>query len=249
MRPAGMAVRTAVPRCLLTRKGSQVQTLSRPPQFSQVRALSVLGGQRSSCAAAALRPRSSPPNPTGSSDAGQRGPSPTTTTTERSHHLLVQPCGRASTQQPAQDAHAGGLVRTCFLSCFPANRPGALPLDQPLGRPGGERGAAASGRRSGGQACRRRSLSHVRPSPLAPGLSWADDRQRGCRRLGHRTRGRPDVRIAPVALDTGHVDTRRPSDHWTDARTADRERGQRDDRHGRCPDTLDGHGDRDHPLG
>jgi hypothetical protein len=38
-RPARTAVRTAVPGVLLTRKRSQVQTLSRPPLFSQVRGL------------------------------------------------------------------------------------------------------------------------------------------------------------------------------------------------------------------
>jgi hypothetical protein len=75
-RPAGMAVRTAVPCILLTRKGSQVQTLSRPPQFSLVRALSVLGGQRSSCAAAALRPHSSPPTRRDPAPLGSAAPPP-----------------------------------------------------------------------------------------------------------------------------------------------------------------------------
>jgi hypothetical protein len=69
------------------------------------------------------------------------------------------------------------------------------------------------------------------------------------------------------AADTGRLSVRTPGSHqsrghrtpghrtsarpvgWTDVRTTDRERGQGDDRHGRRPDTLDGHGDRDHPLG
>jgi hypothetical protein len=44
----------------LTRKRSQVQTLSRPPLFSLVSALTALSGQRSSYTAAALRPQSVP---------------------------------------------------------------------------------------------------------------------------------------------------------------------------------------------
>jgi hypothetical protein len=47
VRFGGSRLSTAVPCILLTRKGSQVQTLSRPPQFSLVSALSVPSGQRS----------------------------------------------------------------------------------------------------------------------------------------------------------------------------------------------------------
>ena len=45
----------------LTRKGSQVQTLSRPPPLWLVSALSAPGRQHSSRAAAARRPQSAPP--------------------------------------------------------------------------------------------------------------------------------------------------------------------------------------------
>jgi hypothetical protein len=59
-RPGRTAASTAVPGVLLTRKRSQVQTLSRPPRFSLVKDLSAPSGQRSSCAAAALRPQAAP---------------------------------------------------------------------------------------------------------------------------------------------------------------------------------------------
>jgi hypothetical protein len=252
-----MAIRTALPHRLLTRKGSQVQTLSRPPQFSLVRALSVLGGQRSSCAAAALRPHSSPPTRRDPAPLGSAAPPPprrprSVVTTFWFGPVVGPPPGNLPRTHLREDLSVLAFCR--------ASKPiGRAPSrwTSSVGRSGGECGAAASGGRSGGQARRGRSWSRVRPSPLRPGLSWADDRQRGCRRLGHRTRVRPDVQIAPVALDTGHVDSRRPPDHWTDVRTADTGRGQRDDWHGRCPDTLDGHGhghghgdgDGDHRLG
>jgi hypothetical protein len=60
-RPAETAVCTAVPCILLTRKRSQVQTLSRPPLFSLVKDLSAPSGQRSLRAAAAPRPQAAPP--------------------------------------------------------------------------------------------------------------------------------------------------------------------------------------------
>jgi hypothetical protein len=52
-----MAVRTAVPCILLTRKRSQVQTLSRPPPFLQVTALPASSRSRSLPGWAALGPR------------------------------------------------------------------------------------------------------------------------------------------------------------------------------------------------
>jgi hypothetical protein len=50
-------------------------------------------------------------------------------------------------------------------------------------------------------------------------------------------------------LDTGRLDTGRPPDQWTDVRTADRGRGQRDEQRGRRPDVLDGHDGGDRRLG
>jgi len=49
---------------------------------------------------------------------------------------------------------------------------------------------------------------------------------------GHRTCGHRDV------WTPGRVDTGRPPDYWTDARTADRRRGPGDYRRGRRPDSL-----------
>src|SRR5215213_8867158 len=53
---------------------------------------------------------------------------------------------------------------------------------------------------------------------------------------GHRRAVRPDTWMAPVAWtpDAWTPDARVTD--WTDVRTADRGRGQGDDRRGRCPD-------------
>src|SRR5215216_5318151 len=103
-----MASSTAVPCVLLTRKGSQVQTLSRPPPLWLVRALSGPGRQPSSRAAAALLPRSAPRR-TGWALRDRRHRTITSpTTTERGHHPLCPAHGRAPCRQPAQDAPAGG---------------------------------------------------------------------------------------------------------------------------------------------
>jgi len=108
----------------LTRKGSQVQTLSRPPPLWLVRTLSVAGGQHSSPAAAALWPQSAPqPNRLG----------PPELTTQDYHQpndhgaWSPPPCpahGRAPRRQPAQDAPAGGTGEHLLVLCSPANPTG-----------------------------------------------------------------------------------------------------------------------------
>jgi hypothetical protein len=142
-------------------------------------------------AAAALFPS----HPKGSCAAGQRGPSPTTTTTERSHHLLVRPCGRASTRQPAQDAPAGGLVGTCFLSCFQANRPGTLPLDQLCWST-----RRRVWRRSLGRAKRRPGLpwTLVEPCTAISSSAWPE--------LGRRPTARMQTPRTPDTCPSGRPD-------------------------------------------
>src|SRR5215216_8187917 len=99
-----MASSTAVPCVLLTRKGSQVQTLSRPPPLWLVRALSGPGRQHSSRAAAALRPPSAPlVDPDGLSGTDDTGPSPA----QRPRSVVTTP-----SVQPMVGHHAGNLPRT-----------------------------------------------------------------------------------------------------------------------------------------
>jgi hypothetical protein len=74
-RPGRTAPSTAVPGGLLTRKRSQVQTLSRPPLFSLVKDLSAPSGQHSLHTAAALRPQAAPPpNRVGPPELDATGP-------------------------------------------------------------------------------------------------------------------------------------------------------------------------------
>jgi hypothetical protein len=114
----------AIPGRSLTRKRSQVQTLSRPPLFSLVSALSAPGGQRPWVP----RPRCGrgllPAGPEWASGAGQHGTNTSSMTTQRGHHHLpAQAAWPGITPATSQDPPAGRLVSTCSFSCYPANRP------------------------------------------------------------------------------------------------------------------------------
>jgi hypothetical protein len=179
----------------LTRKGSQVQTLSRPPQFSLVRALSVLGGQRSSCAAAALRPHFSPPTRRDPAPLGSAAPPPprrprSVVTTFWFGPVVGPPPGNLPRTHLREDLSVLAFCR--------ASKPtGTAPSrwTSSAGRPGGECGAAASGGRSGGQACRGRLWSRVRPSPLG---AWPE--------LGRRPIARMQTPRTPDTCPSGRPD-------------------------------------------
>jgi hypothetical protein len=177
-------------------------------------------------------------------------------------------------RQPAQDASAGGLVSTCSFSCSPANRSAPWRWTAPLSarRRGGAAACARAMRRprsgdprashprptqhhpfpsspyAGGRPRRPGPRRHVEPiapngdGPLhraIPGASAV--RTTRLQSRGHQRPVRPDTWMAPVAWTPDVRLTDR-----TDVRTADRERGQGDDRRGRRPDIL---ATGDHPLG
>jgi hypothetical protein len=134
----------------LTRKRSQVQTLSRPPRFSLVKDPSAPSRPRSSRAAAALRPQAAPPpNPVAL-------PSRTT----RDHHEpndhaawsppLGQAHGRAPATCPGWPAGAGEHLLRPMLPGHPA---GTLALDQ---------------RPRSGPAAKRRPWAPVNPHASQP---------------------------------------------------------------------------------
>jgi hypothetical protein len=136
-RPARMAASTAVPCVLLTRKGSQVQTLSRPLPLWLVRAMSGPGGQHSSRAAAALRPQSAPwSNPMGPSGTDDTGPLPA----QRPRSVVT------TSLSPMVGHHAGNLPRThlrgtgehLLVLVLPSQPTGTLALDLLPCRPAGE---------------------------------------------------------------------------------------------------------------
>jgi hypothetical protein len=89
--------------------------------------------------------------------------------------------------------------------------------------------------------------SHSRVQPGADSTA-AEPRTPEGRPSGHLDgTGRVDTgRVDTGRVDTGRVDTGRPRDRSTDVRTADRGRGQGDDRRGRRPDIL---ATGDHSLG
>ncbi len=104
---------------MLTRKRSQVQTLSRPPLFSQVRALRAPRRSGPLPAWAAVGPRALlAVEPNGPRRAGETRLPAITTTTHRSHHLRFSPrrgrppsqqhCGRS--RRPSA-SHDSGQVR------------------------------------------------------------------------------------------------------------------------------------------
>ena len=210
---------TAVPCVLLTRKRSQVQTLSRPPLFSLVKALSAPGGQRSSSAAAALRPQAAPHRTKWASGAGRHGTTTSPPTTQRGHHLSVQAHGQAA--KPADLGYGRP-------SCEPrtANVAPSLPVRSDAGRrPRRPRTTAA--RRPA--APDRGAAHHTEPlqGPARPGQrgSAADTGGLSVRTPGHWTSARP----------VGQTSSR-----W------DRGRGQGNDRPSQRPDILT---TGDHPLG
>jgi hypothetical protein len=107
-------IRTAVPCILLTRKRSQVQTLSRPPPFSQVKALSAASREDPLPGWAALGPRDHPCRQAQRPfRAHPLGPPGSTTTTDS---------GRASSQD-ANHAASSGKYRNGALP--PAPLPGS----------------------------------------------------------------------------------------------------------------------------
>jgi hypothetical protein len=173
---------------LLTRKGSQVQTLSRPPPFWLLRALSALGGQHSSRAAAALRPQvCSPPN--------RMGPPELTT---QDHH---QPNDHGAWSPPPRPAPWSGTTPTTCpggtwgtgehlgVLVLPSQPTGTLALDQLPCRRGGAAACARAMRRPRSAVDPR--ASHPRPTqhhPFPSGPMRAGD---------HAARG-PRRHVAPI---------------------------------------------------
>jgi hypothetical protein len=183
-RPGGTARSTAVPGVLLTRKRSQVQTLSRPPQFSLAKALSAAGGQRSARAAAAGY---SPPNPGGSSGVGGDG----TTRAQRPRSVVTTSWSSLMVGHLPRGCLAGP-VSTYSVLGSPTTPAGTLALDSVRGRSSGER-------------CRRRDAGHTPALGLGSTLMRASHgnatpspcRQARCRQ-------------ATTPADTGHIDPPRP---------------------------------------
>jgi hypothetical protein len=122
-----MTIRTAVPYSLLTRKRSQVQTLSRPPLFLLVSAVSSWRTALRTCRGRAAAAACSPPNRIGPSGAGRHGP------TQHNDHGAWSPLPAslwsAITPATCSGRTCGGLVSTCSFSYSqPTDRhPGAGP--------------------------------------------------------------------------------------------------------------------------
>jgi hypothetical protein len=152
----------------LTRKRSQVQTLSRPLLFSLVKDLSAPSGQRSSCAAAAPRPQAAPPpNRMGPLELDATGPP-----SPNDHAAWSPPLGSGSwsapRRRPAQDA-LRLPVSTCSVPYSPATRPAPWPEPAPVSARWDQGGTAA------GTAAKRRPwatssprASQPRPTPHHP---------------------------------------------------------------------------------
>jgi hypothetical protein len=153
---------------LLTRKRSQVQTLSRPLLFSLVKDLSAPSGQRSSRAAAAPRPQAAPPP--------NRVDPPELNATEPpspNDHAAWSPPpgpgpwpGPTPTTCPGRPAGAGEHLLCPMLPGHPA---GTLALDQRPCRPAGARRRRS---RNAGQAAApgyvNPRASQARPTPHHP---------------------------------------------------------------------------------
>jgi hypothetical protein len=211
---------TAVPCVLLTRKRSQVQTLSRPPLFSLVKALSAPGGQRSSSAAAALRPQAAPHRTKWASGAGRHGTTTSPPTTQRGRHVSVRPMVRHHADD--RQGHPAEPVSTCSSHAPPP--PGPAARRRGAGKPAKRRTWATVDPR----ASQGRPTSHHR-FPLGP-MPAGDHAARGPRRHVdplRPTEGRPttpshsraqrgpDSAAAPrtpEACPSGHLDTGRPLD-------------------------------------
>ena len=161
------------PGGLLTRKGSQVQTLSRPPLFSLVKDLSAPRGQRSLRAAAAPRPQSAPPpNRVGPPELDATGPP-----SANDHAAWSPPLGPGplvSTTPASCPGRPAGPVSTCSVPCSPASRPASWPWTSARVGRWGQGGAAA------GTPAKRRPWARGRPScepataTAAPSLSRQD---------------------------------------------------------------------------
>ena len=141
---------------MLTRKRSQVQTLSRPPLFS----LSARCQRLADSAPRLPRPRCGrsllPVEPDAPSSAGRHGTNPSATTTERGHHLPVQPHGRAS---------AGNLPCTpCGDLGAPAPSRAPPPTDRHLARDQLPWSARRRARRRSRYACQAAAQVWRRPS-------------------------------------------------------------------------------------
>jgi hypothetical protein len=161
-RPGRTASSTAVPCVLLTRKRSQVQTLSRPPLFSLVKDLSAPSGQRSSRTAAALRPQAAP----------HRTKWALRSWTARDHHEPTDhsawspPPGPGPSQAPRRrpPRTPAGPVSTCSSQAPPP--PGRHPARRPGGAEPGSGQAAALG--YGRPSCEPRTANVAPSLPVRP---------------------------------------------------------------------------------
>jgi hypothetical protein len=161
--------------------------------------------------------------------------------------------------------HLWGIGEHLVPLVLPSHRPAPWHGTGSLGRPGGERGPPRPGRWRPSPSCQPSTPTHDHPV-LAGSARAGDHAARGptaarrtccaqrrlptapthssIQRFGQRGRrprtpeacpsGHPD---RTSRVDTGRVDTGRPPDYWTDARTADRRRGPGDYRRGRRPDS------------
>jgi hypothetical protein len=262
-RPGRTASSTAVPRWFADTEGV---TGSNP-----VAPTTVVAGQSPvrarrtallTCRGRAAAAVCSPAKPDGPFKAGRQGANTSSTTTQRGHHLPGPAPWSGITPATCPGRTYGGLCEHLLLPCSPANRPAPWRWTSFLGREAASVAPQPMRVRSGGPGlpstlvramhCRRT----IFPSPSGrfrqrrPSRSRTTARRRsGCTGRGHRTPVRPDTRIAPVAWtpDAWTPDVRPTS--WTDVRTADRGRGQRDERRGWRPDILDGQDDGDRRLG
>jgi hypothetical protein len=227
-----MAVSTAVPGVLLTRKRSQVQTLSRPPLFSQVRALSI--PRRSSTLLHGPRwgrtpSRESNPRPCSS----RATPAPHhPTTTHRSHrlgasHLIKASRRRSCPQTPtttgAQPSSKWRPSRAPAPSRDPPTRRVTLGRNRLSwsARPWNLDSAAAE------RVPRRRPAPQPTPRPVrppTPTTAVRADNRAACGHGGRPRRSRPSqARATPPAAPTCRI---RPGADRADrdARTQDADR-------------------------
>jgi hypothetical protein len=169
---------------LLTRKRSQVQTLSRPPPFLLVKDLSAPSGQRSSRAAAALRPQAVP----------HRTEWALQNWTTRDHHSPndhaawspphVPGPWSGTTPTTAQDT-LRGPVSNCSIHA-PRHPLAPWPWTIARGRPGSEAARSLGASQVAALGCRRPSCEPARanaaPAPPIGPMRAGDHAVRGPRR-------------------------------------------------------------------
>jgi hypothetical protein len=267
-RPGRTASSTAVPCVLLTRKRSQVQTLSRPPLFSLVKDLSAPSRQRSSRAAAAARPQAAPPpNRVGPPELDATGPpspndhaawspaaGPGLWSAPRRRERPGRPAGAGEHLPPMLPAPAGTLAWT-------SARVGPLGPRRRRRRDAGHTAALGQGRPScepatptppppsrpaRGRQATTPPADHGARRPVGP--NWgrpatpSHSRSSAARTTWRQRRGHgacPSGRLDTGRLDTGRLDVGRPLDRLDGhPPRRDRGRGQGNDQPGRRPDIL-----------